>query len=65
MFYGIKFLFSNLWHDFIVKQWDKLPYSTHYRFVSSWLKFRVQEAGDANYFIELIKSYEKELDNRS
>lgn len=61
--YRIKFWIQNRWYDFICKQWDKMPYSIHYRYVSSWLKVRVQEANEGHYFKCLIESYEKPLDN--
>lgn len=57
----MKFWIRDNWQDWIYKHFCKLPSPFHYRFVDAYLE-KEAKRGNANYFIELIKSFDRPLD---
>lgn len=55
-------ILRNTYEDWIAKQFEKVWSSYHYRFVEKYLRAQVAK-GNADYFIQLIKSFEEGVDN--
>lgn len=61
MLWSIKSWVRDTWHDFIMKQFWKLPFSLEYQLMEDFMKEQVKR-GDGNYLHALINNFQKGID---